>query len=97
MIFAVLVVLNCEVFYYNFNNHDIFVTVRLLMNVIASFKVERVAWAVANVSMTTVSWLVVIVTLARYCAICRPLDTLQIGRSKRVRKVCTFHVLSSVR
>jgi len=50
-------------------------------------QVERVAWAVANISMTTVSWLVVIVTLARYCAICRPLDTLQIGRSKRVRKV----------
>ena len=50
-------------------------------------QVERVAWATANVSMTTVSWLVVIVTLARYCAICRPLDTLQIGRSKRVRKV----------
>jgi len=49
--------------------------------------VERVAWATANVSMTTVSWLVVTVTLARYCAICRPLDTLQIGRSKRVRKV----------
>jgi len=55
---------------------------------LAYFKVERVAWAAANVFMTTVSWLVVIVTLARYCAICRPLDTLQIGRSKRVRKVC---------
>jgi len=57
-------------------------------------KVERVAWAAANVSMTTVSWLVVIVTLARYCAICRPLDTLQIGRSKRVRKVRIFLYLA---
>jgi len=49
--------------------------------------IERVAWATANVAMTTVSWLVVVVTLGRYCAICRPLDTLRLGRSRRVRKV----------
>ena len=60
------------------------------MKLNADVKVERVGWAAANVSMTTVSWLVVIVTLARYCAVCRPLDTLQIGRSKRVRKVGTL-------
>jgi len=49
--------------------------------------IERIAWAMANVAMTTVTWLVVVVALGRYCAICRPLDSLRLGTSKRVRKV----------
>lgn len=54
--------------------------------------IERIAWAMASVAMTTVTWLVVVVTLGRYCAICRPLDSLRLGTSKRVRKVCFDHL-----